>query len=65
MTPASSAAELARRLDELGYKQVRNLEGSLFEWANEGRPLYSGDRRVQKVHPYDSDWGPLLDPSYH
>lgn len=59
------SAELARRLDRLGYMDVRNLEGSIFEWANEGRPLYSGDRRVQKVHPYDSEWGRLLAPAHH
>jgi len=59
------SAELAQRLDSQGYKQVRNLEGSIFEWANEGRPVYSGKEQVHKVHPYDSEWGRLLDPSYH
>ena len=58
------SAELARRLTELGYSRVRNLEGSLFEWANEGRPVYSTKGQVHKVHPYDREWGRLLDPSY-
>ena len=51
------AAELRRR----GFENVVNLEGSLFQWANEGRPLYRGDERVHEAHPYDEEWGQLLD----
>ena len=46
-------------------KNVFNLEGSLFKWANEGRPVYRGSERVQEVHPFDEDWGELLDESLH
>ena len=51
------AADLRRR----GFKNVFNLEGSLFQWANEGRPLFLGDERVYQAHPYDEQWGQLLD----
>lgn len=51
------AAELRRR----GHENVVNLEGSLFQWANEGRPLYRGEERVHEAHPYDEEWGQLLD----
>lgn len=37
-----------------------NLEGSIFKWANEGRPLVCNDRPVQEVHPYSWAWGKLL-----
>ena len=56
---------LANRLMEAGYSEVWNLEGSIFEWANEGRPVYRGDREVRQVHPYDRRWGRLLDRDLH
>ena len=46
-----------------GYTEVYNLEGSIFAWANEGRPVYRGKERVQVVHPYDKIWGRLLKKS--
>lgn len=52
---------LAERLAESGFQNVRNLEGSIFRWANEGRPLYRGSTPVEVVHPYDDSWGRFLD----
>jgi rhodanese-related sulfurtransferase len=52
---------LAAKLQENGYTNVYNLEGSIFMWANEGRPVYAGGVRVYQVHPYDTEWGVLLD----
>ena len=37
-----------------------NLEGSIFRWAGEGRPVYRDGVRVEQVHPYDDRWGALL-----
>jgi len=58
------SAALAESLQEAGYKGVRNLEGSIFQWANEGRPVYRGDgnnaRPVHAVHPFNRRWGRLL-----
>ena len=54
------SAHVARALRRAGYRDVRNLEGGIFAWANAGRPVYRGDRAVRDVHPYDSDWGRLL-----
>lgn len=54
------SAILAERLRAHGY-EVSNLEGSIFEWANKGLPVYRGDRQVTGVHPYDEEWGKLLD----
>lgn len=55
------SAAMAERLRVLGHEDVSNLEGSLFEWANRGLPLYRGKKRVEVVHPYDEDWGRLLE----
>ena len=56
---------LASRLMAAGYTEVWNLEGSIFEWANEGRPVYRGDDEVRQVHLFDGRWGKLLDPELH
>ena len=53
---------MAHRLRAAGYTQVQNLEGSIFQWANEHRPLVDGGERVTKVHPYTQGWGRLLAP---
>ena len=50
-------ARVASWLKEQGFREVQNLGSSLFQWANEGRPLYRQSRLVQVVHPYDSKWG--------
>jgi rhodanese-related sulfurtransferase len=54
------SGELAERLRTAGFTNVRNLEGSIFQWANEHRPLVRGENRVSQVHPYNSFWGRLL-----
>ena len=56
------SSALAERLQEAGFTNVSNLEGSIFAWANEGRPVYRNGQRVRQVHPYNQVWGRLLDP---
>lgn len=55
------SAALAQRLEAAGYQHIYNLVGGLFQWANEDRPVFRSGRRVQQVHPYDEEWGRLLD----
>ncbi len=57
------SAKLTEQLAKAGFTDVHNLNGSIFQWANEGRPLYCADKRVESVHPYDKNWGKLLDSS--
>ena len=54
------SSRLVSRLKARGVENVFNLEGSLFQWANEGRPLVRGDEPATRVHPYDDEWGELL-----
>jgi len=56
------SSELARRLMKAGITNVFNLEGSIFQWANEGRPLVNSNGPAAKVHPYNARWGALLKP---
>lgn len=52
------SAKFAQRLQDAGFTNVRNLDGSIFQWANEGRAVEPG----KKVHPYNKKWGALLNP---
>ena len=54
------SSALADALLARGVGSIQNLEGSLFEWANEGQPVVASDGRTGKVHPYDREWGVLL-----
>jgi 3-mercaptopyruvate sulfurtransferase SseA len=55
------SAAMADRLREAGYVNVVHMNGSIFQWANEGRPLERDGRPAETVHPYDAEWGRLLD----
>lgn len=54
------SGEMASRLRAAGFSDVHNLEGSIFQWANEHRPLVRGQKAVSQVHPYNTFWGRLL-----
>lgn len=59
------SARMAEMLQERGYTNVVNLEGSLFTWANESRPLVDAQgRSTTLVHPYDEACSGLLDPPF-
>ncbi len=55
------SSALAARLGEQGYTEVSNLEGSIFEWANQGLPVVRDGQEVNAVHPYSRRWQRLLD----
>ncbi|MGH7516381.1 MAG: rhodanese-like domain-containing protein [Gemmatimonadales bacterium] len=56
------SGRVADWLRRQGFTNVRNLEGSLFAWANDGRPMEADGRPVKEVHPYNASWGRLLEP---
>lgn len=51
------SSEAAQLLQDHGFKKVANLEGSIFEWANQGRPLVNNQGSTNTVHPYNFWWG--------
>lgn len=59
------SAKFSKKLQSMGYLNVYNLEGSIFEWANKGYDLYKGNKKTKYVHPYNKKWGALLDEKYH
>lgn len=54
------SSKLAQQLQQLGYDQVWNLEGSIFQWVNEGRTVIQNGQPTQQVHPYSEKWKVLL-----
>jgi rhodanese-related sulfurtransferase len=57
------SARLVQKLQQAGFSEAKNLEGSIFQWANEGRPLVRDGKPVETVHPYNPTWGLLLEGS--
>ncbi|GEM_PF-1694550 len=51
------SSEAARFLRNHGFEKVANLEGSIFKWINEERPLVNDQGPTKIVHPYNSYWG--------
>ena len=56
------SSRAAHILAKQGMPKILNLEGSIFQWANEGRLIYRGELPVEKVHPYGKRWAGLLKP---
>ncbi len=54
------SASFARALQDAGFRDVRNLDGSLFAWASENRPVVNDAGPASGVHPYDYWWGQYL-----
>ncbi len=49
--------KIAEKLDSAGYDNVSNLYGGIFEWKNQGKPVYKDDKITNKVHAYSKLWG--------
>lgn len=58
------SARVAHWLAQQGYGNVQNLAGSIFQWANEERPLFSQGNPTVEVHPFDDRWGLMLESRY-
>ncbi len=59
------SAKVAQQLQLAGYQNVFNLSGGVFQWVNQGHPVFQGQHPVEIVHPYNLIWGKLLKSKYH
>jgi len=49
--------KIGEKLQKLGYANVSNLYGSIFEWANRGYPINNmAGRPTDTVHAYSRNW---------
>jgi rhodanese-related sulfurtransferase len=54
--------KIGEKLRKLGYANVYNLYGSIFEWANQGYPLMDAKGQpTRKLHTYNAKWGKWVD----
>jgi rhodanese-related sulfurtransferase len=58
-------ARVASWLSKQGYTTVANLAGGIFQWVDQGHPVFREESRpTATVHPYDRRWGYLLPRRY-
>jgi len=55
---ASRIRDIAK---EAGATGIYNLEGGIFRWHNEGRPLVGPKGKTDEIHPYDETNSRLID----
>ena len=52
---------IGEKLIKLGYTNVQNLYGGIFEWKNKGNQVVDNDNKVtEKVHAFSKHWGAYL-----
>ncbi|WP_323134773.1 rhodanese-like domain-containing protein [Pontibacter kalidii] len=51
---------VGEQLKAAGYTNVRHLYGGLFEWVNQGLPVYDSKGKTNRVHAYSRTWGVWL-----
>ena len=57
--------DIGEKLEQAGYKNVKNLFGGIFLWKNLGYPVFDqSDHETEKVHPFSKEWAPLLTNAY-
>jgi len=58
--------KLGEKIKEKGFSKVYNLYGSIFEWANSGKPLEDDDGNETKtVHTYNKKWSQwMINPDF-
>lgn len=56
------AQRIAGMLMKAGYKHVYNLYGGIFEWVNEGHPVYTNQgAQTPQIHAYNRRWNVWLE----
>ena len=54
--------KIGEKLLKMGYKNVHNLYGSIFEWINQGNQVVDNQGvTTKKVHTYNKKWSKWLD----
>lgn len=53
--------KIAQKLKKLGYTDVKNLYGGIFEWKNEDFPIVDQEgKETERIHTYSKYWGKYL-----
>ncbi len=49
--------DIGKKLKKAGYKNVKNLYGGLFHWANMGYTMVNSSGTTERIHGYSASWG--------
>jgi rhodanese-related sulfurtransferase len=53
--------KIGEKLLKIGYKNVFNLYGGIFEWKNQNLPVYDSDNHeTENVHGFSKEWSIYL-----
>lgn len=53
--------QIGEQLKQVGYSNIKNLYGGIFEWKNTGNTVVDSlDNPTEKVHAFTKTWGKLL-----
>ena len=53
--------DIAEKIKKAGYANVYNLFGGIFEWKNNGFPVFNNDgNETENVHVYSKSWSKWL-----
>ena len=53
--------KIGEKLQQLGYKNIQNLYGGIFEWKNNNYPVFTSENKeTNKVHAYSRRWSKWL-----
>ena len=52
---------IGEKLQRAGYTNVKNLYGGIFEWKNQGNPVFNAKSiETDSIHAFNKHWGKLL-----
>ncbi len=53
--------KIGKKLLKMGYKNVYNLYGGIFEWKNQDLPVFdSNNKETENIHAYSKEWSQYL-----
>lgn len=53
--------KITERLKKIGYSNVSNLYGGIFEWVHQNKEVFDETSKTQKIHTYNKDWSKWLE----
>ncbi|MCB0737208.1 MAG: rhodanese-like domain-containing protein [Bacteroidetes bacterium] len=52
--------KIGEKLDSLGYQNVLNLYGGIFEWVNQGHEVVDAKSTTENIHGFDKWWSKFI-----
>ena len=49
--------KVVEKLLAVGFNNVSNLYGGIFEWVNQDNPVFNDTGRTQEIHAFSRTWG--------